>query len=211
MQLAPVQPHAVLLRLLENVDEPSPDVLTSPALLQSLFREGVRRKWSRSVRVSLCAFPPCPEPCFGAPILQLRLFSVLLAAGLGARAHRKASSTPFLLYMKSKAPSVLAEVEGASRICPELAVALFHHSWGVGAAEAGRVQFLLRKPSSKAKTQVPDWLGLVPYRSSLKVTRCADQGAASFCARWPWCHHSLFVCVATVERDTVVLQGGRSD
>lgn len=159
MQLAPVQPRFVLFRLLENVDELSPDAFNFPCPVAIPFQ---RRKWSRSVRVSLCAFPPCPEPCFGAPILQLRLFSVLLAAGLGARAHRKASSTLFLLYMKSKAPSVLAEVEGASRICPELAVALFHHSWGVGAAEAGRVQFLLRKPSSKAKTQVPDWLGLAP-------------------------------------------------
>lgn len=64
-------------------------LLTSPALLQSLFGEGASRKQFPQLSVAvvpLCAFPPCPEPCFGALVLLSWLFFFfffsLLAAGL---------------------------------------------------------------------------------------------------------------------------------
>lgn len=109
MWLMPAQIHAANLRLSENLNKLSPDALNFPCPVAIPF-------WGRHeqetvllctmLRWCLYAFPPCPEPCFGAPVFLPEAredsFSVLLAAGLGARAHRKVSFALFLLYMNPR-------------------------------------------------------------------------------------------------------------
>lgn len=142
--------------------------LTSPALLQSLFGEGMSRKRSRSVQC-----------CGGASVLSLLVLSPALVlrsscqkqektlfcpsgCRAGSQSSQESVFCPVSFVYESKAAPALEEMEGALRICPELVVALPYHSWGVGAAEAGWVQFMLCQPSSKAKTQVTDQLGPAP-------------------------------------------------
>lgn len=215
MWLTPAQMHAANLRLSENLDKLSPDALNFPSLLQSLF-------WGRHEQetVSLCAM--LRWCLFVLSLLVLSPALVLrsscqkqektLFCPSGCRAGSQSSQEsvlcPVSFVYESKATPALEEMEGALRICPELVVALPYHSWGVGAAEAGWVQFLLCQPSSKAKTQVTDQPGPAPQRSSLKVARRVGWDVASLCAPWLWRHRSSFACVSAGKQGTSILRVG---
>lgn len=69
---------------------------------------------------------------------------VLCPSGFRAASQGSQDSVlyPVSFAYESKVTPVLKEMKGALRTCPELVVALFYHSWGVEAAEAGWVQFL---------------------------------------------------------------------
>lgn len=61
----------------------------------------------------------------------------------GSQSSQESVLYPVSFAYESKVTPALEEVKGALRICPELVVALPYHFWGVEAAEAGWVQFLL--------------------------------------------------------------------
>lgn len=98
------------------------------------------KKWSCSVQCLLVLSLFVLSPYL---ILQ-SCCPIFCPSGFRAGSQNSQESVlyPVSFAYESKVTPVL-EMKGALRICPELVVALPYHFWGVEAAEAGWVRFLL--------------------------------------------------------------------